>query len=609
MDKKAYKGFIERYSIPILAVLILAVYIQTVGFDLVFCDDHEIIISRYDRISDLSRWDEELFKGYIDTNYYRPVVNLSFLFDAQVSGQEAYFYHITNIMLHFLFVILLFITMNKLGIKKALSFFAAALFAVHPLFTNAVAWIAGRNDLLLGLFSLLSLYLLIKHYETKKGVFLGMHLLSLLLAFLSKETAFVFPAVLYSYLILFKKERPLSKLNIRYVAYWTLMIFIAFAMRFNADLGKDINRMGLDVFLTNLRTIPEYVAKFILPVNQSGLPAYSLLSTGIGIIFIILIAAVILYRKEKQKKNIYFGLIWFLGMILPTIFFTILNSNDWNEYLECRAYLPSIGLLIILLEILPASWKKMDRRVHIFMASGLILIFGIVAFSESRIYRNSIIFYESVVADNPGKALYQEMLSNIYLAAGNFDLAEKHIRKTIEANPDYSKYYSKIAKFYYEYANKPDSALKYYRQAKEINPDNLLYYNKIATINHELGNYRQAIKTIKDAFRKWPREKNLYLDLISLYFEQRKLDSAFSYTDTIINKGIAKKNIIDLYSLWAKNMLENGEQKNGGLLIRKAYQIDPTDKTAMNMLYYFYSNIEINEEKASELRRKISENR
>ena len=205
-SKSRFNDLLTKFSLPILAIIILLTYFQTVGFDLVFCDDHEIIISRYDRIAEINRWDDELFTGYIDTNYYRPIVNLSFLIDAQISGQKAYYYHITNILLHILFVFALYFTLINLEYKKITALMASSIFAVHPIATNAVAWIAGRNDILFALFCVSSLLFLIKHYKSKRVLYLLLHLLALMLAFLSKETAFIFPTILFSYLILIKKE-------------------------------------------------------------------------------------------------------------------------------------------------------------------------------------------------------------------------------------------------------------------------------------------------------------------------------------------------------------------------------------------------------------------
>lgn len=603
--KSRFINMLTRFSLPILAIIILLTYFQTIGFDLVFCDDHEIIISHYDRIAELSRWDDELFKGYIDTNYYRPIVNLSFLFDAQISGQKAYFYHITNILLHILFVFALYFTLINLEYKKITALMTSSIFAVHPIVTNAVAWIAGRNDILFGLFCVLSLLFLIKHYNSKRVLYLLLHLLALMLAFLSKETAFIFPAVLFSYLVIIKKEKIASKINIRYIVYWLILILIAFSMRSVAELGKDINRMGFDVFLMNLQTLPEYVAKFFLPINQSGLPAFSILSTGIGIIFIILLTIIIKLKRNKRKNFIYLGIIWFLTMTLPTIFFTILNSNDWNEYLECRAYLPIIGLIIIVLEIIPKKWKNFESRIAFTITSGLIIIFAIATVLESMNYKNSITFYESVVEDNDDKALYHEMLSNIYHNAGKIDKAEYHIKKTIEANPNYAKYYSKIGKFYLENKDNSDSALKYYKKALEKNPDMLLYHNKVASIFYDIKKHDSSIATIKKAFKKWPKEKNLYLDLISIYFDYGLIDSAFVYTDKVMAMNVNKNNLIELYSNMAQFLITNEEFDLGGKVILKAYEIDSNNAKSLNMLYHYYNYILKDEEKASGLRNKI----
>ena len=133
----------------------------------------------------------------------------------------------------------------------------------------------------------------------------------------------------------------------------------------------------------------------------------------------------------------------------------------------------------------------------------------------------------------------------------------------------------------------------------------LLYYNKVANLFYESKKHDSAISTIKRAFQKWPNEKNLYLDLISIYFDYGLIDSAFVYTDQVIEMGINKDNLIDLYSNWAQYLITNEEFDLGGKVIIKAYQIDSNNVKSLNMLYHYYDYILKDEKKASALRNKV----
>ena len=107
-------NFIEKYPVWLLFFIVFLLYFNSLFFDLVYCDDINIIETNYDRIGSIDRLDNEFFSGYLDTDYYRPLVNISFVINASLGGKNPFIYHLTNIILHFLCVYLLFIILLKL---------------------------------------------------------------------------------------------------------------------------------------------------------------------------------------------------------------------------------------------------------------------------------------------------------------------------------------------------------------------------------------------------------------------------------------------------------------------------------------------------------------
>jgi len=141
-----------------IVVMGLIVFFQILFFDFTTLDDTLLIIKNYDYISNLSNlpkiFVEDVFPSFIrDDAYYRPILTLSFMFDAQLGGKSSMMYHLTNILLHLLVSCSVFAMLSRFFGKTLGVFFMTLVFLVHPVQVQAIAWIPGRNDSLLALFS------------------------------------------------------------------------------------------------------------------------------------------------------------------------------------------------------------------------------------------------------------------------------------------------------------------------------------------------------------------------------------------------------------------------------------------------------------------------
>src|ERR1035437_8008108 len=198
-----------------LVVVPSVLYFRVVNFNFTNLDDKNIIVEHYDTVGDINKIKEafnlDAFmsnKGYL---FYRPVQNISFMLDAQFGGKEPWGYHLSNILIHILTVIALFFFLKKIRIKSEISFLLSLLFSIHPLFTNAVAWIPARGDLLLGLFTLLSFITFLEYSESRKIIYFILHSFVFLVAVFSKETAVLLPVVILFYLYFAAREKFIFK--------------------------------------------------------------------------------------------------------------------------------------------------------------------------------------------------------------------------------------------------------------------------------------------------------------------------------------------------------------------------------------------------------------
>ena len=220
----AFSNYLEKIvkelsKFPILVIIFLGliVYFQTIWFEFVNFDDDMLILDNITILSDFTNIgkafvSDAYFKqgGY----YYRPTLSVSLLIDAQIGGANPWIYYLTSMVLHILASISLFLLLIELKFTRNSSLFWSSLFVIHPLVTNAVAWIPARNDLFLGLFGILSLTFFIKYLNTDKIKYLLLHILNLYLVFSSKEIALFLPFVLLIYLFLIQKSKLFTRANI-----------------------------------------------------------------------------------------------------------------------------------------------------------------------------------------------------------------------------------------------------------------------------------------------------------------------------------------------------------------------------------------------------------
>ena len=190
------------WHICFLIILPVIIYVQSVNFDYTNFDDNGIILQKFDIVGNIHKIDTA-FKvdAFFNKNgdFYRPVQNVSFMLDAQVSGSKLWMFHITNLLIHILTCISLYYFLRFLSLKKYTAFLLALLFAVHPLFASGVGWVPSRGDILIGLFGIQLFMTFGMYFKTGRLIYLVLHVLLFLVTLFTKETAVIFPVFLLYY--------------------------------------------------------------------------------------------------------------------------------------------------------------------------------------------------------------------------------------------------------------------------------------------------------------------------------------------------------------------------------------------------------------------------
>ncbi len=487
---------VRPYLFIILIGLLL--YSWTAFFDFSYLDDHDLIVANQEIISDFSNlgrvFTEDVF--FSNSNfYYRPLLNASLMLEAQFAGSLPWLYHLTNVGLHILVASLIFAVLRQLKVSSKRSFWLAVFFLVHPALVQAVAWIPGRNDTLLAVFSLASFLFFLKFLENHKTTSYVACLSFFLLAIFTKEAAIILPFLMIFYYLLLAPQKLSRYENGLLIFGGVAVVFLWGLMR---SLAIDGELGSISVLISSvLENSPALIiglGKFFLPFNLAIMPVLRDTTIVYGLVGVALISLLAISGR-LEKGWLAFGLLWFILFMLPSF----VNPNPAEFYylllLEHRLYLPFIGLIFVFKDLkLPATKSESKKSSAASLklrnlATGpitiaavlIILVFTVLSALHLPNFKNPVSFWSFAVAKSP-----------------NSPLANRNLG----------------AMLYFE--NRLEEAEAAYRRALELNPREPMAKNNIGVIYRDRGDYEEA----KELFL----EEMELMNSASYYLAQRNLE-------------------------------------------------------------------------------------
>lgn len=420
------------YALVIAACALIAlfvVYRPALGGPFVF--DDNTLVFRDPNVAARS------FRGWLIG--VRPLLMISFWMNYRVWGEEPYSYHVFNVLFHFVNSILVYLFARKFlgwsgtdGFRReVLAVFAGGLFLLHPLQTESVSYVASRSEALSILFcyGAFALFLYRRSQAISWRVSIGV-LLLFMAAISTKEHTVVFPALLL--LTDYYWNPAFSFQGIR--KNWRLYAPIALGGTFGLYgvytvlHGASTAGFGLkdlpwyQYFFTECRVIWTYIRLFFFPAGQTIDYDYPISRTlfSHGAIFglaalILLAAAAIYYRRPYRLAS--FGILVFLLLLAPTS--SIIPIKD--PIAERRAYLPLIGLIFVVLELL-RRWKA-TPRVLIGTTALLLAATGALCYHRNGVWAGAVPLWQDAAAKSPGQPRAHFQLAYAYYAEGRCDSA------------------------------------------------------------------------------------------------------------------------------------------------------------------------------------------
>lgn len=427
-------------------------------------------------------------------------------------------YRIANILLHMGSTVLVFTIVSLLH-KRTVAFFAALLFAVHPLLVESVTWISGMPYTLYGFLFLLSFYFYILAENSKKYYYFA--IIFFFLSCITSEKAIPLFLVFMLYEWVFKNNKSFWKISAPFFAV-ALILGIIFAGGFGQRVSEletnsyQENKPDMSPIVQVPVAISQYFKLLVWPAKLSLYQTEMSFSGGTYFLMVLLSATVLgaLIISFFKNKLVFFWLAFFFIALSVTL--TPLGVA-WIVA-ERYVYLASLGFFVIAAFGLDWIYEKSKRQGEIFEKTFYALLTVVVIALGTRTivrnfdWKNEDSLWIATAKVAPSGQQIHNNLGDVYGRRGNHEKAIEEFKKAIEINPNYADAYHNLANTYQE-AGQTGLAIENYQKAIENNPQLWQSYQSLAAIYFNQGQYVKALENIKKALEINPSNENLRQNL------------------------------------------------------------------------------------------------
>lgn len=534
----------------------IALYAHTLSFQSTYHDDYSLTTKRYSFYSQknsvLEIFKQSVFEGTGPQQdyYYRPLLSLSFLIDAYIGGDSPAINHVSNLFYHLFHSLLLFYFLKLFLQNSELAFWLALIFVIHPATVQAVAWVPGRNDILLSIFSLLSFIFLHKYLHKKNRSFLLLHNLFFAGALLTKESAAIFPLFFILYCFLSDKPRLKIKKEIILFGIWGVIVLAYFILRISI-LGVTIGlplSYSLKHFFLNTPAYLIYLGKVLLPFDLSTFPTLMDSSLVYGAITLTVVILSLKYSREVNFRKILLGSVWFIAFLIPAI---IPTSDSFEAgFLEHRLYFPILGFCIVINEI---SFIKNVTSAGKYVFAGIGAVYFYLSFIHTKHYENEYSYHLNGVTSSPHSSFMQRGMGTYFLVKKNYVKAEKHYKEALRLNPEINAVRNNLGRIYLIEGDTSKAEL-FFREETELSPEPTMALYNLGVIHLSRNNLDSAEIYLIHSLKLDSSVSDVSHDLAIVYGYRKNYEKAVGIFLKILDKEpehySAKRNLELILSVW-----------------------------------------------------------
>jgi tetratricopeptide (TPR) repeat protein len=579
----------------LIAIAILAVYGQVRNHAFVNFDDGLYVTeNRYVKAGLTRQGITWSFTATTASNWH-PLTWLSHMLDCQLYGMNPGPHHLTNLFFHIANTLLLLLVLRRMTGDLWPSSFVAAMFALHPLHVESVAWVAERKDVLSTFFWALTIFSYTRYVERPELKRYLLVLVFFILGLMAKPMLVTLPFLLllldYWPIRRFqfaqsdgagKSQQRSHALSLVWekVPFFVLSAassFLTFLVQQRARVSLDESPLD-DRIANALVSYVSYMGKMIWPYDlaffyqyPSMVPIWQVAGAGLLVISISFLAV----RTVRRLPYLAVGWLWFLGTLVPVIGLVQVGGQAMADR---YTYVPLIGLFIMIAWGVPdllARWRY--RKVALALSTaGLLSILMATTWLQVRYWTNDLIFFDHALHVDPNNFGMHNHIGLVLAGQGKTNEAISHYSEALRINPQSGETHNNMGLALAK-QGKAAEAISHYNAALRINPHDAGVYNNLGNALIAQRNFDEAIAHYTQALRLRPHSVQAHNNLGNALVAQGRLDEAIAhYTEALR----LRPDSVEIHNNLGTALIRKGKINDAIRLFREALRISPDNANA-----------------------------
>lgn len=541
LTERRRKLFLHWLASCFLALIIFILYFNSIHSPFMY-DDADLITKNaaIKNFKNLPLLFTKEYYAYFGEKTYRPLCTFSFFADYALHGLNPAGFRATNIAFHIFSTVLAYFVIMSATSNFFLSLSAAALFAAHPVQTEAVNLISFREDLMAMAFLLCSLLACVKSAASRglKRVFWTVFCFAFMtLGIFSKETALMAPAVIFLYNAAFISDgfrAEFEKRKFLYGGFFALVMFYVFVIKICLPHPSALQENALSglstpaVLLTMLKVFAYYLKNLAAPVDlyvdYNVEPSHSFFSPAVlfsaAVSAALLALGIMLWRKNK---NVSFGILYYFVTLVP-----VSNIIPFGSFMNDRyLYMPSLGFCMTVACALAGAHGKNTRKGTAAAFCFLMLFYGFFTVKQNALWRDEMAVWMKVLKKEPLSVNAYFAVGNIYAQRGNDGGALHALNNVLKLNPSYAGAYVNRGGIYFR-KGLLDAALSDFTKAIQLDPLRGGAYVNSGVAYFQKGMIDEAADDFTKATQLLPQNDEAYYNRGIVYEMKGLYDKALS---------------------------------------------------------------------------------
>ena len=559
VNRKNNNSSLDLLVCALLVIVTLVVYWQVGNHDFVGFDDKSYVTENYHVQSGLTSESVLWPFSLAGKAYWHPLTWFSHMLDCQLFGLNPKGHHLTSLLFHLANTLLLFFVFRRMTGCRWRSAMVAALFALHPLNVETVAWIAERKSVLSTSFWMLTM--LTYFYFTERPTVLRYILVLLVYAFglMAKPMLVTLPFVLLllDYWPLDRVEswplegerdedvsdlaaalvhrRRVSRLLLEKVPLLTLSLLSVHLTLLSARyslLAISTDAVPMKLRIANaLVSYLSYIAKMIWPHKlavfypfPTMLPRWHPVVSGL----LLLCVSILVLRNWRRTPYLAVGWLWYLGALVPVI--GLKQAGLWPAMADRWTYVPLIGLFVMIAWGVPDLLVRYHhRKVALSIAAAAVLLsLMIVTWKQLHHWRNTITLFQHAINVTEKNYVAHTNVGHALSNQGKIEEAIPHFIQAVNIKPTFPKGHSNLGSALARQGRNAE-AVVHLSEALQLDPHSPGIHNNLGNVLERQGKIQEALSHYSTALQLEPRFAEAHFNLGTFWARQGRNEKGMAH--------------------------------------------------------------------------------